>query len=96
MTRIMERLATNELYLNMAGKMMERSFRMQAKSIENMEQMLHLMRMPTYSDVIDVREKAHHLHDQMEALTAQMAVLIDKLEALEKSRDTSSSQTPAA
>lgn len=96
MTRIMERLATNELYLNMAGKMMERSFQMQAKSIENMEQMLHLMRMPSYSDVIDVREKAHHLQDQMEALTAQMAVLLDKLEALEKSRESSPSQTPAA
>ncbi len=93
MTRVMERLAHNDLYLNMVGKMMERSFQMQARSTEHMEQMLHWMRLPSYSDVIDIQEQTRHLQDQMEALTAQMAVLLDKLEALEKS---SSSKAPAA
>lgn len=93
MTKAMERLAHNDLYLNMVGKMMERSFQMQARSVENMEQMLHWMRLPSYSDIIDIQGQTRHLHDQMEALTAQMAVLLDKLEALEKNAPT---KAPAA
>lgn len=83
-SKLMERLATNDMYLNMVGRMMERSFQMQARSAANMEQMLHRMRIPAYSDVVDVREQVHHLNDQMEALSAQLEVLLEKLETLEK------------
>jgi hypothetical protein len=84
MTGVMGKLAQNDLYLNVAGKMMERTFQMHGQSIRAMEEMLHAMRLPTTSDVTDLREQVHHLNDQVEAMSAQIEVLVEALEAQKK------------
>ena len=85
-TGAMAKLAQNDLYLNVVGKMMERSFRAQAQSVQAMEDMLRLFRLPTASDVVDLREQVTHLNDQVEAMSAQLESLIEALEAEKKGR----------
>jgi hypothetical protein len=83
-TKAAEKLAQNDLYLNFAGRMMERSFRRHEESIRALEEFWHLFRLPTSTDVVDLREQVHHLNDQVEAMTAQMELLLDELEAMKR------------
>lgn len=81
-TKAAEKLAHNDLYLNFAGRMMERSFRTHSQSVRALEEFWHLFRMPTSTDVINLREQVHHLNDQVEAMSAQMELLLDEIAAL--------------
>jgi hypothetical protein len=81
-TKAAEKLAQNDLYLNFAGRMMERSFRTHEESVRAMEQLWHLLRMPTSTDVVDLKEQVHHLNDQVEAMSAQLELLLDEIEAM--------------
>ena len=81
-TRVMEKLATNDTYLNFAGRMMERSFRTQTKVIRAREEALRAWRMPTTTDVDDLRAEIRRLNDQVEAMSAQLEVAIEAIEAL--------------
>ncbi|HLM71327.1 MAG TPA: hypothetical protein VK459_01490 [Polyangiaceae bacterium] len=81
-TKAAEKLAQNDLYLNFAGRMMERSFRTHKESVRALEEFWHLFRLPTSTDVVDLREQVHHLNDQVEAMSAQMELLLEELEAM--------------
>ncbi len=94
-TKAAEKLAQNDLYLNLAGRMMERTFRTHEESTRAMEDLLHLFRMPTASDVVDLREQVHHLNDQVEAMSAQLELLLNELEAM-KSRQEGSGNRKAS
>lgn len=80
-TRVMERLAQNDLYLNLAGRMMERTFRTHEEWVRGMEDLLRLVRLPTATDMVELREQVHHLNDQVEAMSAQLELVLEKLEA---------------
>jgi hypothetical protein len=94
-TRVMEKLATNDTYLNFAGRMMERSFRMQSKVIRAREDALRAWRMPTTTDVDDLRAELRRLNDQAEATSAQLELVIEALEEL-KHRKPEPPPDPAA
>ena len=81
-TKAAEKLAHNDLYLNFAGRMMEQSFRTHKESVRAMEQIWHSFRLPTSTDVVDLREQVHHLNDQVEAMSAQLELLLDEIEAM--------------
>jgi hypothetical protein len=84
MTRVMDRLARSDTYLALAGGMMEQGFRAQAQAIGLAEDMLRAMRLPTASDVIDVREQLRDVSEQVEALSAELEVAVAALERIEK------------
>ena len=84
LTRGFTRLAQNDLYLNLAGRQMERMFRSQTLMNRWREEWLRTMRMPTTSDVDDVREQVRALHDQVEALGWQLELILEGLEGLKK------------
>jgi hypothetical protein len=84
MTRAMERLAQNDTYLGFAGGMMARGFRAQAQWIDLTEEMLRAMRIPTASDMFEVRDRLRQVSDQTEALGAELEVAIEALERIEK------------
>ena len=81
-TKAAEKLATNDLYLNFAGRMMERQFRTHEESIRAIEDFWRFFRLPTSSDVVDLREQVHHLNDQVEAMSAQMELLVEEIAAM--------------
>lgn len=97
-TRVMEKLATNDTYLNFAGRMMERSFRAQSKVIRAREDALRAWRMPTTTDVDDLRAELRRLNDQVEATSAQLELVIEALEELKqlKQRKSEAPAEPAA
>ena len=85
-TSAFERLAGSEAYLDVAGRMMEQGFFAQRASIRNTEAMLRAMRLPTASELHDLQDQVRRLHDQNEALSLQLEVAIEKLEALRQQR----------
>jgi hypothetical protein len=84
LTAAFELLAHNELYLTWAGRMMEQSFRARRDMIAMMEGTLRLLRVPTASDVGDLRREVRAVGDQVEALGAQLEAVIDALEKREE------------
>ena len=84
MTRAMERLVQNETYLGLAGGMMRRGFRAQAQWIELTEDMLRAMRIPTASEMHEVRDRLRQVGDQVEALGSELEVAVESLERIEK------------
>jgi hypothetical protein len=80
LTAAFELLAHNELYLIWAGRMMEQSFRARRDAIAAMEGTLRLFRIPTASDVGDLRREVRAVSDQIEALGAQLEVVVEALE----------------
>lgn len=89
MTGAMDKLARNDIYLNFAGRMMEQSFRAQAQVIRAREDMLRAMRMPTASDIEDIRADLRRLNNQVEATSAQLELVIEALEAAARRKDSS-------
>lgn len=84
MTRAMEKLAQNDTYLSLAGGMMQQGFRAQAQWIEITEEMLRAMRLPTASDMHEVRDRLRQVSEEVEALSSELEVAVEALERIEK------------
>jgi hypothetical protein len=83
-TSVVEALAHNETYLNFAGRMMERNFRMHARAVRLREDMLRAVRVPTTSEVDELRDGVRRISDEMEALSSQMELVLEALDELKK------------
>lgn len=96
-TRAMERLAQNDKYLMFAGGMMRRGFEAQAQAIEVTEDMLRAMRLTTASDALEIRDRLRVVHEEVEALSSELEVVVESLERIEKKLDAlAAKQAPAA
>lgn len=83
LTRVFERLSQNDTYLDLAGKAMRAGFHLRRDTVSAAEAWLHLFRLPTAGDVSALRGELRAVHDEVEALGAQLEVV---MEALEKQR----------
>ncbi|MDI1430879.1 hypothetical protein [Polyangium sorediatum] len=83
MTKAFDRLGGSERYLNLAGGVLNRALRARAAYVEAQENWLHLFRLPTSTEMDDLREEVRDVRNQIEALSYQLEAVI---EALEKSR----------
>jgi len=83
-TNLFGKLAGSDRYLDFAGKMMSRSFGAQSKVIEHREEMLRTMRLPTTSEMDDVRERLRRLGDEVEALSSQLELVLEALEEMKR------------
>lgn len=81
-TKLFGKLASNGFYLNLAGRSMELMFLTRSQFNTNVEMLLKLWRMPTTSDVDDLREQIYELHGEVEAIGAQLEFLVDQLQNL--------------
>lgn len=81
-TKLFGKLASNSFYLNLAGRSMELMFLTRSQFNTNMEMLLRVWRMPTTSDVDDLREQLFELHGEVEAIGAQLEYLVDQLQHL--------------
>lgn len=81
-TGLFMKLAGNKFYLNFAGRSMEAAFLLRSQVNNNLEMWWKQWRLPTSSDVDDLREQLHDLHGEVEALGCQLEYLLDHLNAL--------------
>lgn len=80
MTRVFDRLGQSDTYLDLVGRAMSQNFRSQAQVKSLQENVLHAMRLPTATEVEALRRDVRSLHDQMEALSTQLEVVLESLE----------------
>lgn len=83
MSKAFDRLGRNDSYLNFAGGALNRALRLRAAYVESQENWLNVLRMPSLTEFDELREEVRDIHNQIEALSSQLEVV---LETLEKSR----------
>jgi len=80
MTTAFDRLGRSDLYLNMVGGTLNRALRARAAYVAYQEEWLRAMRLPSSTEMDELRAEVRELHDQLEAVTSQLEVVIDSLE----------------
>ncbi len=94
LTRIIDRVGRSETYLDMAGRAMSKRFQSRVKRNSMQENVLHALRLPTSSDVASLRRDVRSLHDQMEALTTQLEVVLESMEKNQSGALKAKEETP--
>lgn len=87
MSRSITKLSGSDAFLEQMGKAMERSYLMRAQANRNLEKALASMRIPSTSDIDDLRELMLNLTDKVEALGFQMEEVVERMESLEARMD---------
>lgn len=80
LTRAVDRLGQSETYLDMIGKSLSQNFRARVKASSYQEGLVHMLQLPTASEVSALRKDVRTLHDQMEALTTQLEIVLTSIE----------------
>jgi hypothetical protein len=80
MTKAFDKLGRSERYLNLAGGALNRALRARAAYVEAQENWLHVLRLPTATEMDDLREEVRDVRNQIEALSSQLEVVIESLE----------------
>ena len=83
-TGLMSKLATNDRYLRFAGRGLEASFRARKNMIDVAEEMLHFARLPSVTEVNELRNQVRVLGDRLEVTTGQLELALGLLERIEE------------
>ncbi|MDC3953676.1 hypothetical protein [Polyangium jinanense] len=83
MTKAFDKLGRSERYLDLVGGALNRALRVRKAYVEAQENWLHLLRLPTSTEMDDLREEVRDVKNQIEALSSQLELVVD---AFEKSR----------
>lgn len=94
-TGLAERLATSERYLRFAGRGLEASFRLRKNMIDAAEEALHLARLPSVSEVNELRHQVRVMSDRLEVTQSQLELALEILGRMEK-RSMAADASPAA
>lgn len=81
MSKAADKVGRSERFLDFAGKMLNQGLRTRAMMVSYQEQWLRAMRLPTWSEMNEVRDELRQVRDQMEALNSQLEVTVEALEA---------------
>jgi hypothetical protein len=80
LTQVIDRLGQSDTYLDLVGRTLSKRFQSRVKSNTARENLLHALRLPTSTEVSNLRRDVRSLHDQMEALTSQLEVVLESME----------------
>ncbi len=94
-TGIMGKLATNDRYLRFAGRGLEASFRARKNAIDVAEEMLHFARLPSVSEVNELRNQVRVLGDRLEVTTGQLELALGLLERIDARIEAEGQAAPA-
>lgn len=89
LTLIIDKIGQSDPYLDHVGRRLSKKFQSRVRRNSFQENVLHALRLPTSTEVAKLRHDVRSLHDQMEALTTQLEVV---LETLEKKNSASTSK----
>lgn len=80
LTKVIDRIGQSETYLDRVGRSLSNEFKSRVRANSRKENLLHTLRLPTSTEVANLRRDVRTLHDQMEALTTQLEVVLESLE----------------
>jgi hypothetical protein len=86
LTQVADKVGRSERFLDFTGKMLSQGLRTRAMWVSYQEQWLRAMRLPTWSELHEVRDELRDVRDQLEALGSQMEVVLDALEEQKRNR----------
>ena len=94
LTRVIDRVGRSDTYLDMTGRAMSKNFQSRVRKKSRQENILHALRLPTSTEVANLRRDVRSLHDQMEALTTQLEVVLESMEKKQSTAATPKDETP--
>ncbi|HMY16202.1 MAG TPA: hypothetical protein PKA58_07715 [Polyangium sp.] len=80
LTLIIDKIGQSDPYLDHVGRRLSKKFQSRVRRNSLQENVLHALRLPTSTEVAKLRHDVRSLHDQMEALTTQLEVVLESLE----------------
>jgi hypothetical protein len=80
LTKTFDRLGRSDRYLNFVGRTLNRGLRARAAYVAYQEEMLHAMRLPSINEIDELRAEVREIHDQMEAISCQLEIVLEALE----------------
>ena len=101
LTKVLARVAESPTYLRVSGGLMRQGFNARIRRRGLMERTLRTLRLPTPSEVEDLRDQLRRMNDQVEALGIQLETMADVVHAPEapetpaSASDTTASETRA-
>lgn len=87
LTQALDRLGRSDAYLDLAGKVMKAGFVARRETTSAAEAWLQLLRLPTAGDVSALRKELRAVRDEVEALGAQLEVVVSALEKREPAKE---------
>ncbi|HRI65187.1 MAG TPA: hypothetical protein PK156_13150 [Polyangium sp.] len=94
LTKVIDKIGQSDMFLDMVGRRMSKSFQSRARTNSMQENVLRALRLPTSTEVANLRRDVRSLHDQMEALTTQLEVVLETLDKKQSSPTPPSGETP--
>lgn len=96
LTKVLARLAESPTYLRVSGGLMRQGFNARIRRRGLVERTLRTLRLPTPSEVEDLRDQLRRVNDQVEALGTQLETMVDLVHTPESSEaDAPDSETRA-
>ena len=80
LTLIIDKIGQSDPNLDHVGRRLSKKFQSRVRRNSLQENVLHALRLPTSTEVAKLRHDVRSLHDQMEALTTQLEVVLESLE----------------
>lgn len=80
MTRVVDRLGQSDGFLDLVGRALSQGLRARAMWVARQEDLLHQLRLPTSTEMDELRAEVREMHDQMEAVSSQLEVVLETLE----------------
>ncbi|MFP2907879.1 hypothetical protein ACLESD_23090 [Pyxidicoccus sp. 3LFB2] len=94
LTRVLAKVAESPTYLRVSGTLMRQGFNARIRRRGLVERTLHTLRLPTPSEVEDLRDQLRRVNDQVEALGIQLETVVDLVHPPEAPVSTSDSAVP--
>ena len=94
LTRVIDRVGQSETYLDTIGRALSKDFQSRVRANSRKENLLHALHLPTSTEVANLRRDVRTLHDQMEALTTQLEVVLESLEKKQGNAAQPKEETP--
>ncbi|MFP2927523.1 hypothetical protein ACLESO_20465 [Pyxidicoccus sp. 3LG] len=83
LTQVVARVAESPTYLRVSGSLMRQGFNARIRRRGLVEGALRTLRLPTPSEVDELRDQLRRMNDQVEALGTQLETVVDLLQPQE-------------
>ncbi len=77
LTQVLAKMAESPTYLRVSGGLMRQGFNARIRRRGLVERTLRTLRLPTPSEVEDLRDQLRRVNDQVEALGTQLETMVD-------------------
>jgi uncharacterized coiled-coil protein SlyX len=94
LTKVIDRIGQSDTYLDLVGRRMSKKFQSRVRKNSMQENLLRALRLPSSTEVANLRRDVRSLHDQMEALTTQLEVVLESLDKKQSPPTPPTGETP--